>query len=83
VNDKPRISVNCCGAIERLAQSARSYNGSTNSLTAYFNEIVKIVMINSGREDGLPFGINLNLASIGAIIKLVENSGSSRAQSVY
>jgi len=39
-------------------------------------------MVNANREDGIQYGINLHLASFGAIIKLVENSGSSSENSV-
>ena len=83
VADKPRISCHCCQSIKKLAESAKCLHSQQNALSQYFSEMVKILLVNSNRDDGSHAGVNVHQASFEALIALVENSGAISADTVY
>jgi hypothetical protein len=53
LKDKPRISNQCCSAVEKLAIATESSNGDgqMNPLTPYFKDIVQVMVVNAQRDD--------------------------------
>ena len=76
LSDKPRISGQCCQALEKLAASLEPINRNqeSNALTPFYGEIIQFLMVNAKREDGEGIGIDLTQASYVALTALVQNS---------
>ena len=53
VKDKPRISSQCCSAVEKLAISTEptSPEQAMNPLTPYFKDVVQGIVLNAHRDD--------------------------------
>jgi hypothetical protein len=60
--DRPRISNQCCSALEKLAQATEPTNydqQSSNALTPYFQHTLQALVINSRRDDFQGTGVDL------------------------
>lgn len=76
LSDIPRVSTQCCQAIEKLAASNEpmSQDQQMNALTPYYKQIVESLFLNAKREDGIEQGINLAQSSYIALTSVVQNS---------
>jgi hypothetical protein len=85
VKDKPRISNQCCSAIEKLAISTESTNPEQlmNPLTQYFKDIVQVMVVNAQRDDYQGTGVDLAQASYVSLTALVQGSCSTSNDVVY
>lgn len=85
LKDKPRISNQCCSAVEKLAISTESSNGDEqmNPLTPYFKDIVQVMVVNAQREDFQGTGVDLSQASYVALTALVQGGCSASNDVVY
>lgn len=86
MSDKPRISNQCCSAIEKLSQSCEPTNyhqQRSNALTPYFKDTISSLMQNSQREDYAGTGVDLVQASYVAMTSLVQNSCSDSNDVIY
>jgi hypothetical protein len=60
VKDKPRISNQCCSALMKLATSLEpTANETSNALTRYLPDALKILDENTHRDDYQGTGIDL------------------------
>lgn len=62
IADRPRISNQCCSALEKLAQSCEPSNYEqqrSNALTPYFEGTMKALMQNTLRDDYAGTGVDL------------------------
>ena len=77
VKDKPRISNQCCSALEKAAASTESVNpDQANALTPYFNDIITCLLENAQREDCQGTGVDLSQASYMALTSVVRTSST-------
>lgn len=85
VKDKPRISNQCCSAIEKLAISTEPTNSEQmmNPITPYFKDIVQVMILNAQREDYQGTGVDLAQASYVSLTALVQGSCPSSNDVVY
>ena len=85
LKDKPKVSSQCCSAIQLLGQNLACTNGneSFNPLTKYYKDIIEHLMINSNRDDYAGSGVDLAMLSFGAMITLVQNSGTDSNAITY
>jgi len=85
IKDKPRISNQCCGAIEKLAISVEPVdpNQRQNALTPFYNDLLTQLIINAKREDFHGTGVDLAQASYVAMTTLVQNSCLDSSQSTF
>ena len=73
IRDKPRISNQCCAALERLAISCEPMTSeqSQNALTPFLSVAMNILIENTSREDFTGSGIDLTQASYVSMTTLV------------
>ena len=84
VKDKPRISNQCCSALEKAAISTESVSpDQDNAFTPYFQDIIQFLVPNAQREDCQGTGVELSQASYVALTAVVQSSSASSSQLIY
>ena len=85
LQDKPKVSIQICRAIDNLAKSTAviKKGQEQNALSSHFQSLVKALMDNAQRTDAEQHSNQLLSCSFGALHTLCESSGSQSDQTLY